>query len=603
MPSRGFSVNTQNRNDVVAFWHAVYQASEGYEKRIKWTGNYDKTAGTVSKEFVADVERRLNYFRAMAGTPASARVNTGSTVVIKGEDPHKPSSSTPKSTAAQLGAMMLVKNFNPKTGANPAMNHEPAPSVKGWSTTAWNGNANGNLAFGLYGPGALTEYLIESRPAAAATSTWNSSVGHRRWCLYPRGTDYATGDQPGASSWVPPSNVFYVSHKAEELATPGAPAFVSYPSAGFFPDKLNTPFWSLSYPNADFTAAKVKMTDSAGKAVSIKPIRQSLGFGDPTIVWEVGAGIASQSVYGDTLYRVQVSGIAGPGVPTSHSYSVTLINPNRLTSNQSIIGSATPRATKSSTYTFTPPSGSEALQVEALIRQPAKWVENSESAKTTKVIDRTGSNYSLITAGSALPGFGAVSGTRSFRLTFPLTYDLIARGVPEQSFEIAREILPNKGAKLSFLFRRGFMTTTSFLAVETSSNDGLTWKTLGKPIKGVSNSRYDSKKSSMSLALPRSSTPLRVRFRYYTTGGAVYTHEGAPKSPTGIFIDDIKTSKCDWLESKKLNALPKSSTKFAFKSTTAGTKLVKGQKWHLRLKTRLGGKYFNGPLKPVTIAR
>lgn len=601
MPSRGFSVNAENRNDVVAFWQAIYMASEGYEKRIKWTGNYSTSAGSVSKEFVADVERRLNYFRAMCGSPAGAQVNTGSTAVIKEEDPHKPPSSTLKSTAAQLGAMMLVKNFNAATGENPAMNHNPASSLKGWSTSAWNADANGNLAFGLYGPGAITEYMIEAQPADAALSIWNSSVGHRRWCLYPIGTDYATGDQPGASALVPPTNVFYVSQNASELASPDKNSFISYPPSGFFPAQLNTPFWSLSYSGADFSAAIVKMTNSAGTTVPLKSVRNTVEFGDPAIVWQVSAAVASQNVYNDTSYRIQVSGIEGPGVPKNHSYSVTLINPNRITSNQSVSGSASPKVAKTTTYNFTPPPGSEALQVEALIRQPATWVENAENAKTAKIIDGTGSNYSLMALGSTLPGFGAVSKKASFRLTFPVSYDLIARGVPDQFFEIDREILPNKGAKLSFLFRRGFMTTTSILVVETSNNQGITWKPVGKPIKGVSNTQYDTGKSTMSIGLPVSSTPLRVRFRFYTTGGALYTHESAPKLPTGIFIDDIKTSRCDWLERKKLNVLAKSTTKFAFNSTTAGTKLVKGQKWYLRLKTRLGGKYFTGPPKPVTI--
>ena len=59
MATKGFSVDNQNRNDVVAFWHAVYQASEGYQNRIKWNGNYNGDSGKISAEFVDDVERRL----------------------------------------------------------------------------------------------------------------------------------------------------------------------------------------------------------------------------------------------------------------------------------------------------------------------------------------------------------------------------------------------------------------------------------------------------------------------------------------------------------------------------------------------------------------
>ena len=156
MQSRGFAVENQSRNDVVAFWHAVYQASEGYEKRIAWTGNYTGNQGSVSRVFVDDVERRLNYFRAMCGVPADVRVNSGSTVAILPEDLFKPSPMTKKSEASQAAALMLARNYNSSNGTNPAIDHNPPSSLIGWSAAAWNANANGNLAFGLYGPGGIT---------------------------------------------------------------------------------------------------------------------------------------------------------------------------------------------------------------------------------------------------------------------------------------------------------------------------------------------------------------------------------------------------------------------------------------------------------------
>ena len=151
MASSGFAVDNENRNDVIAFWHAVYQASEGYEERVGWTGNYSGTPGKTSAPFVNDVERRLNYFRAMCGVPADAQVNTGSKVLISPADQNanKPASSTPKSVAAQQAALMLVRNFNPVSGANPAMTHNPPNSLVVWSPAAWNASAKGNISFGF----------------------------------------------------------------------------------------------------------------------------------------------------------------------------------------------------------------------------------------------------------------------------------------------------------------------------------------------------------------------------------------------------------------------------------------------------------------------
>jgi hypothetical protein len=603
MASTGFAVDSQNRNDVVAFWHAVYQASEGYEKRIGWTGNYTGKSGTTSDDFLDDVERRVNFFRAMCGVPANARVNTDSTVVIDSEDPHKPSSATLKSTAAQDAALMLIRNYNSATGNNPAMNHNPPKSVIGWSEAAWNANAKGNLAFGIFGPGAITEYMIEEYSAGSTTSTWNTLVGHRRWIVFPEAADFATGDQPGASVQRPPTNVFYVAQKPGEQVPDPTPGFVTYPSPGFFPAQINSRYWSLSRAGADFSAATVKVTDAAGKPVAITNIQRNGSFGDPAIIWQVTGSAAARKVFSDTRFNVSITGIAGTDIPSSFNYSVTLINPDRITSNQAISGSKAPVSNKTTVYTFTPPANAEGLAVTAFRMKSSAWIEGAEKSPKAQVIDRTASNYSLKAKMSGFGLFGGLSGTSAFRLTFPVSYDLTTRGVPEQSFELKRLILPKSSAKLTFLYRRGYMTKGSSLVVETSNNGGVTWKTAGQPIKGVSDSKYDAKASSAAIALPKSSQPLRIRFRYFTKPGvAIYTHEAAPDSPTGIFIDDITTRNCDWLDPAKTTYLAANASRFSFNASSAGGSLTDNSRWTLALQTKLGGKWFpHGPLTTVTI--
>ena len=118
MHSSGFSVNNQDRNDVIAFWHAVYQASEGYEQRIGWTGNYTGNPGKTSAEFARDIERRLNYFRAMCGVPANATVNSTAPVVVKAGQLHLPPSTVSKAEASQMAALMLIRPLTP-AGKNP----------------------------------------------------------------------------------------------------------------------------------------------------------------------------------------------------------------------------------------------------------------------------------------------------------------------------------------------------------------------------------------------------------------------------------------------------------------------------------------------------
>jgi hypothetical protein len=603
MHSRGFEVNHLSRNDVLGFWHAVYQASEGYEKRIGWTGSLAGNPGTVSRVFADDVERRINFFRAMCGVPANARVNSGSTVVIDPADPHKPAPSTRKSDAAQAAAMMLFRNYNPSTGTDPAIDHDPKPSLAGWTPAAWNANANGNLAFGLFGPGAITEYMMEEVVSGTATSAWNSLVGHRRWCLVPDATDFATGDQPGGSPLQPPTNVLYITQSPGEEIADATPGFVCYPSPGFFPAPVNSRFWSLGREGADFSKAKVSMKDSGGRPVTIAAVRNNATYGNPAVIWEVAGPAAAKFVAADQTFHVTVTGIQGAGIPSSHTYSVTLINPDRITSNQTLTGSALVNATSTATYGFTPPADCEAVRITTFQRKPATWKEGAEKSPKPKVIGRTSSKYKLLTSSSDKGSLGALSKNRSFRLTFPSIYDKLARGVPDQSFEIDRLILPKSKARLEFAFRRGYMTKGSVLVTELSKDGGATWKQFGKPITGVSDTKYDETSSRAAVSISSSGQPIRVRFRYYAKKGQpIYTHEAAPKSPTGIFIDDVAFKNCDWLEPRKTTVLPNTASSFVFGKSTAGAPLVKGDRWMLALGTRLGGRWFPyGPVKAVTV--
>ncbi len=601
MASNGFSVNNQDRNDVVSFWHGVYQASEGYENRIAWSGNYSGKNGTISPAFVADVERRLNYFRAMCGLRSNVAVSANSTVTIDSTDAFKPSAATLRSIAAQDAALMLVRNYNPQTGADPALTHNPPSNLTGWSPAAWNANSKSNFAFGLYGPGAITEYMIEQLSSSTATSSWNSLVGHRRWSLFPNATKFATGDQPGASASRPPTNVFYVLQKPGELL--GNPSgFVAYPPAGFFPVNLNSPYWSLSREGADFAFATVRMTDANGNTVPILSTTRSNEYGDPAIIWHIGATANIRSVAKDTTFAVRITGIGGQGIPTSFGYSVTLINPDLLTSNQQITGASAVPSNAAGAYTFNAPAGAEGVLVAASRKTSTRWTEDAEDPGKSNVNDGTTGNYALLVKTSSFAGFGGVSGTRSFHLTFPTSYDLLTRGIPDQSFEIDRDLIANANAKLNFQFRRGFMTRSSTLVVESSTNGGVTWKILGDLIKGLSDTQIDIAVSSKSLSLPKSAVPLRIRFRYFTRGGSIYTHEATPNAPTGVFIDEITTTGCDWLEQKKVNVLPVTATEFPFKSSTAGANLAQGDEWRLSMRTKLGGKWFpQGPSKTVTI--
>ncbi|MEK7948984.1 hypothetical protein [Luteolibacter soli] len=594
VPTRGFEVDTSNRNNVVAFYQSVFQASEGYRDRINWTGNYTSTAagaeGTTSAAFAGDVERRLNYFRALCGVPADVRVNTGFTVNIQEADTYKPDPSTTKAAAAQRSALMIARTY-PNSGG---LNHNPPQSNTAWTTAAWNANKNGNLALGFFGPGAVDAYVQEN---VVGISNWNIDVGHRRWLLCHWSTDFASGDTPGlfsGNSVRPPSNAMYVVPRAADANFNIDPLFHSYPAAGYFPVEHNSPYWSLSYHKADFSAATVTLRDAALNVLPVSVVSRRSGFGDNSIVWQVPASAAIFSVTGDTTFHVTVSGIQGENVPTVHSYDVTLFDPQRLNQSGVVTGQSSPLAA-GSTYQVSGLEGVEQVEAGMFQRKAATWVEGAEDSPAPKVIAKASSTYPFL---AAVAGF-AKSGTKAFHLTFPTRYDPMINGVPQQSFELDREIVPGTGSALTFQYRRGLMTPATKLAVESSVDGGLTWSNLTTISGGGGTS--DAAFQASSLPLPSAGSPLRVRFRFYLSDptSSLYAHEDYPTAATGIFIDDIGVSAGDWLEpwgTVKASGL----TSFAFNSTTAGTSIGSGT-WWLRARAYLGGKAFPwGAAKVVT---
>ena len=609
MPSKNLSVNSADRNDVVAFWHAIYQASEGYEDRIAWTGNYTATnyttgMGTTSAAFVKDVERRANFFRALCGSTGDVSFNTGATVRINAADANKPAASTTKASANQQSAYMIVRTY--MNGSGNGVSHNPPTTNIAWTTAAWNSNARSNLTYGFFGPGAVTAYMRENN---AGTSSWNNTVGHRRWILALESSNFATGDTPGeydisSNSIRPPTNALYVVPNDAELVARTA-RFITYPCAGYFPAPLNTPYWSLSHPDANFTNATVVMKNSAGQVVSTTKNSSTTAYGDPALVWTVNDAIATDTtIAADLTYTISVTGITGAGLPSSYSYAVTLINPDTITSPQTLTGSAAPPSALQAAYLYTPPTGAEAVQVNVFKNSATAWTENAETAAAT-IIDRTYGNYTFLSP--AVAGSGLISGSKSFRLTHPVRYDLMAQGVPEQIFEISRDILPTAAnGTLTFKYKRGYMTAASSLVVESTKDEGAHWTQLGNAITGDGSSPAGSA-STWTGTFPASTTPCRVRFRFYKSGGPTdptYNHQDAGSQPTGIFIDDIATTNCTWLELRKTNDLTGIAKKFLLTAATAGESgsiIPNGAQYHLRMRTKLGNRWFPyGPSKVVT---
>jgi len=72
----GLGVDTANRRDTLAFYQAMYKASENYAANMAWTGNVSTgVAGDTSAAFKNDVRRRINFYRAFVGQPGDITFN------------------------------------------------------------------------------------------------------------------------------------------------------------------------------------------------------------------------------------------------------------------------------------------------------------------------------------------------------------------------------------------------------------------------------------------------------------------------------------------------------------------------------------------------
>ena len=680
MPSKGFTVDTTNRNDVVSFYQAVFKASEGYETRPMWKDHaipgyyasdhsnvtapytysgFDTTnpitkapdgrraAGVLHQNFVKDVERRVNFYRALAGVPANVSLadsdtarNTSTIQPTTGiATTYEPALTATKADAAQESAYLISRTYVDRYstgyrgwGSIHEQTAQVIPELRAWSREAWNSHRHSNLSRGYYGPRAIDEYLSEDQPGTASNGSpkENLDVGHRRKVLQIRATNFATGDTPpsyvvGNTPEIRDATnaLYYVQRPGEYSDAPAR--FVAYPSSGFFPAPFNSPYWSLTYPGAvgTFTGATVTMTDSGGNPVTVSNLTQSTTLTDSvherTLSWKVeDTNATATSITTDRTYHVTVSGIDTAGAPASYSYSVTLINPDIITSPQTITGSNTPPANGSAAYLVTPPGSSEAIQVNSFQASTTAWEETG--AAPLKIKDLTHANYSLYAKPNdfVAPSVNviATATTLVFRLSHAVRYDPMAEGLPEEIFELDREILPNSGATatLKFNYQRGYMTDASTLAVEISDNEGATWSALGTEISGhISSASGSGSPQTTSPAptwtanLPASTVPLRVRFRFYKSkvGSSFLTYNhsdsGWSNRATGIFINKISTTNTRWMDLKKTNEVAATTTKFTLDNTSAGMTLTNGSPLHLRTRAKLGGNWMQyGPLKTVT---
>lgn len=294
------AVDTSNREAVRLFYNRLYLEPA---VPMDWTGSHATgTAGATSAAFQASTLQRLNWFRAMAGLSAAV------------------SFSPAYNAKAQEAALMM--------SANGQLSHTPPDSWKFYTAAGAEAAGSSNLALGSIGPDAITAYISDYGDN-------NTAVGHRRWLFYPQTRTFGTGDVPapdgaGGSGRVWGANALWVFDGNYGKPRPRVrDDFVAWPSKGFVPYQVVFSRWSLSYPDADFSQARVSVTrDGVPVEVQLEPLQNSAG--ENTIVWQL-AGAAPNSRHGrpeaDITYRVSVSNVLLASQPRSFAYDVVVFDP------------------------------------------------------------------------------------------------------------------------------------------------------------------------------------------------------------------------------------------------------------------------------------
>lgn len=478
-PSTGWTIDTNNRQLVRAFYNSVYLSSLNVP--IGWTGNHSTcTPGTTSTAFKNAVLARINYYRAMAGVPAN--------VVFD---------ATNNAKAQQAALMMSVNN---------TLNHYPPTTWRCYTAAGREAAANSNLSLGHNAWNAVDGQIRDN-------GTNNTAAGHRRWLLLPQAQIMGTGDVPSVGSgatYLPPANSLWVPLLAKYNPRPATrDPFVAWPTRGFNPYTIVPVRWSFSYPNANFANAVITMS-SAGQAIPLTVDSRVNGYGENTIVWRPYNRTADTTWHkpsADTAYQVTIRNVLINGVATQFSYTVTVIDPAVAAVGEpqpSINGSTKPTAGASNSYSFNTISIAQYYDAYRAESATATELFNAETGSPA-VTAGNSSTYTLVYSGTGS------NGTKVYRL---------APASASETFTLPMTYLPTATSALIFDSKLGYATNKQTAAVQISTNNGASWVDLYAKTGSGSGAPEENAFSTKTIALSAYANKL-VSIR------VVYRHSGS----------------------------------------------------------------------------
>ena len=522
----GFSVDLSQREAVRLFYATVYNASEGVDS--EWTGSISGCIpGDTSAVYKEAVLRRLNWFRAMAGVPATVQFDATF------------------NRKAQQAALVMAANNN--------LSHTPPNSWACNNADATEAAGNSNLALGRSGADSVAGGYI------ADSGSNNTAVGHRRWVLYPQTQTMGTGDVTGTTQ----ANALWVFDNRFGAARPSVrDEFVAWPPPGYVPYTTVYPRWSFSYPKADFSSASVSMSEN-GASIATRQEALSSGAGENTLVWLPGTytdGMSWLRPSADTAYLVQISGVKINGVSRNFSYTVRVFDPDVATQTMALAGNDTATLGQSSPYRFVAVPGAMQYQWRSLQVGASSFNDGAEGDLSQFMVT-TSPGYAVLASGVA------ASGGRSFHLAHPEPVD--------QVLVMQGDWVPAAQTRLVFSSRLGLASPSQRARVEVSQDGGASWMTLFEQAgtqSGSTSSFGETTFSEKQIALAAySGRTIQLRFRYAFAGGSYY-----PQTSTtaGWFVDDIRLDSVSRITGTGAPTDMGSATQFNFIPTQAGSVLL-----------------------------
>ena len=550
-PPTGFTVDPSMREQSRVLYNTVYQASAGVPSG--WTGDVSQgVAGTTSQAFQDAIVLRVNYFRAMAGVPATIALSDD----FNAQD--------------QQAALMM--------SANGTTDHYP---TTGWiDYTADGAQAAGasNLALGtlLDGPAAIDAYLVE-------TGANNTGAGHRRWVLYPPETLMGTGDVDGtADSAVLGSNALWILDTASFANPAPTPrdGFVAWPPPGYVPYALVAPRWSFSYPGADFSAASVFMVRQ-GNAVPVQVEALVSGAGDNTLVWvpdneDPDNPPAPSAPAAEVPTGVTVSNVVVNGTAQTFTYTVTPFDPAQPGADTvyPVLGGPVE----------VPVGGAGAYTFDAVPNATGyRWTASGMTPLTLDLDAENGPGDVTITP----PGASLVSTDAS--ATGLASYHF--NSFPAETLTPNVTFLPLAGSSLQFASELTYAAASETACVQISTDGGVSWTDLYAVTGngGQTDTNFTTRSIDLSAYTGES---CNVRFVYAYDGVGEYFPPGAD---TGWYVDDIRLTGAQTAAPASGGDLTAGQLGFSFQPAGAGT-------YALQVEPIFYGQYTAdaGPLLVVT---